>query len=178
MTADIPVPPRTIMEVYKMLPEGTLAELINGKIYMSPAPNNQHQRVLIKLFKVISSFVEEYQLGEVFISPSDLYLDKNINAVQPDLYVVSYQNPMIILEDKPNYGVPELIIEVLSPGNNQHDLVIKKNLYEQFGVSEYWIVNPSTQDVLLFTLNNGKFELKEATQSSVNSSLFNHTFHF
>ena len=178
MTADIPVPPRTIMEVYKMLPEGTLAELINGKIYMSLAPNNQHQRVLIKLFKVISSFVDANQLGEVFISPSDLYLDKSVNAVQPDLYFVSYRNPMIILDDKPNCGVPELIIEVLSPGNNQHDLKTKKDLYEQFGVLEYWIVDPSSQDVLLYKLISGKFELIDTTQSTVHSPLFNHTFHF
>ena len=57
-------PPRTIMEVFKSLPEGTLAELIDGILYMSPAPSLQHQRVLLKLAKTLSNYVEEQEKGE------------------------------------------------------------------------------------------------------------------
>ena len=77
MIVDIVSPPRTIMEVYKMLPEGTLAELINGQIYMSPTPTNLQQRISRKLLIKLSDFVEANDLGEVFNAPLDVYLDKN-----------------------------------------------------------------------------------------------------
>ena len=117
MKIEIPSPPRTIMEVYKMLPEGTLAELINGQIFMSPAPTNQHQRILKKIFKVLDSFVEKENLGEVFFAPSDVYLDQNSNAVQPDIYYVSNKNEMTIRDTIPNEGVPDLVVEILSTKN-------------------------------------------------------------
>ena len=77
MIVDIVSPPRTIMEVYKMLPEGTLAELINGQIYMSPTPTNLQQRISRKLLIKLSDFVEANDLGEVFNAPLDVYLYKN-----------------------------------------------------------------------------------------------------
>jgi Uma2 family endonuclease len=75
MGLEIPSPPRTIMEVYKMLPEGTLAELINGQLYMSPAPNTNHQRVSGKIEYLLRSYVENHSLGEMFHAPYDVYLD-------------------------------------------------------------------------------------------------------
>lgn len=78
-------PPRTIMEVYKILPQGTLAELIDGIIYMSPSPVTNHQRIVRKLLNKMSDFVEGNNLGEMFVSPFDVYLDEHANAVQPDI---------------------------------------------------------------------------------------------
>ncbi len=178
MKIDIPHPPRTIMEVYKMLPEGTLAELINGQLFMSPAPTNQHQRILKKIFKVLDSFVEEKNLGEVFLAPSDVYLDQNSNAVQPDLYFVSKQNKMIIRDTEPNEGAPDLIIELLSPGNTKHDAITKKNLYEKFGVKEYWIVDPATKETTVYQLQNNSYELVGKEIGKAQSVLLNHQFEF
>ena len=62
MNVEISSPPRTIMEVFKMLPEGTLAELINGQIYMSPTPTNLHQRISRKIVIKLSEFVEKNDL--------------------------------------------------------------------------------------------------------------------
>jgi hypothetical protein len=73
-------PPRTIMEVFKMLPETTLAEVINNTLYMSPAPSPSHQRAVKKLMKTLDDFVEAHHLGETFISPIDLFLDEKSNA--------------------------------------------------------------------------------------------------
>lgn len=177
MTADIPVPPRTIMEVYKMLPEGTLAELINGKIYMSPAPNTQHQRAIKSFFNKLSAYVEQASLGEIFFAPYDVYLDENANAVQPDLLFISTKNSGLI-KAHGIVGSPDLIIEFLSPGNTRHHLFIKKELYEKFQVNEYWVVDPASTEVSVFQLVNGVFELTGKSKSEVFSPLFNHTFHF
>ncbi len=72
-------PPRTVMEVFKMLPEGTLAEVIENSLYMSPTPLKEHQRVLRKLSTQFDLFVTENQLGEIFCSPLDVFLDEQAN---------------------------------------------------------------------------------------------------
>lgn len=122
-------PPRTIMEVYKMLPEGTLAELISGVLYMSPSPVRLHQRIVTMLSARISLYVEDNKLGEVYVAPFDVYLDECANAVQPDIVFVAKKNLSII--ERHIHGVPDLVVEVLSEGNKSHDLIKKKDLYQQ-----------------------------------------------
>jgi Uma2 family endonuclease len=167
------------MEVYKMLPEGTLAELINGQLYMSPAPNTNHQRLIGVFFMKLTHFVQQNNLGEIFISPYNVYLDEEKNAVQPDIIFVSTQNASII-KSHGIVGVPNLIVEFLSPGNNKHDLVTKKELYEKFGVKEYWIINPSTKETIVYNLkeNQSQFELIGEDIEKLFSHLFNQTFQF
>lgn len=174
---DIPSPPRTLLEVYQSLPEGTLAELINGQIYMSPSPTNQHQRILKKLLRIIDAFIENDELGELFIAPSDIYLDEDSNAVQPDLYFISTSNPITIDQAKPNYGVPDLVIEILS-SDEKHDKITKKELYEKFGVKEYWIVDPFTKEAFVYQHSNGAYKLAGKSIGKIYSPLFNNEFEF
>jgi Uma2 family endonuclease len=177
MKFDIPSPPRTIMDVYKSLPEGTLAELINGQIYMSPSPTNQHQRILKKILRILDEFVEKQKLGEVFISPSDVYLDETSNAVQPDLYFVSMTNKMIVKSDKPNQGIPDMVLEILSK-DEKHDLITKKNLYEKFGIKEYWIIDPFTKEAFVYQYLNAAYQLAGKDTGKIYSPLFQHQFEF
>ena len=178
MKIDIPHPPRTIMEVYKMLPEGTLAELINGQIFMSPSPTNQHQRVLLNIFRSLDAIVTNQKIGELFIAPSDVYLDDNSNAVQPDLYFISNLNLNQPKEDTPFSGVPDLVVEILSSKNDKHDRVTKKNLYEKVGVKEYWIVDPLNKETLVYHLKNNSYELIGHESGKAHSILFNRQFEF
>jgi Uma2 family endonuclease len=153
----IKIPPRTIMEVFKMLPEGTLAEIINGSIFMSPSPTTRHQVILRQLAFVIFDFIKHKRKGaEIFFSPYDVFLDEHSNAVQPDIVLVSAENKSIIKEDA-IHGIPDMLIEILSPSNEDHDLVRKKDLYEKFGVPEYWIINPETKETVGFFLKDGKY---------------------
>lgn len=169
-------PPRTIMEVYKMLPEGTLAELIDGIIYMSPSPVTNHQRIVRKLLNKMSDFVELNNLGEMFVSPYDVYLDKHSNAVQPDVIYVSKENANIV-EDHIQ-GVPDLLIELLSPGNKSHDTVKKKILYEKFGVKEYWIIDPQTKESIGYTLDGKVYKEFFRSTGEITSRLLDATFNY
>ncbi len=178
MIIEVPYPPRTIMEVYEMLPEGTLAELINGQIYLSPAPSNKHQRVLKAFLKSMDDFIIERNLGELFIAPVDIFFDEHKNAVQPDLAFISKENPSQPHDFEPYHGCPDILVEILSPGSSKHDLVVKKELYEKFGVKEYWVIDPTTKESHVFQLVNGKYVLTEKNQGSLFSPLFNHTFTF
>jgi Uma2 family endonuclease len=169
-------PPRTIMEVFKMLPEGTLAEIIDGKIYMSPSPVTDHQRIISRISALLFRHVNENELGEVFVSPFDVYLDEHSNAVQPDIIYVSRSQSHIIKDHI--HGVPDLLIEVLSPGNKTHDTVIKKKLYETFGVKEYWIIDPATKEAWGFRLSGDRFVEIEKSIASFSSVLLNKRFDF
>ena len=149
-----------MMGVYKMLPEGTLAELISGKLYMSPTPSPRHQRSVKKLMLALHHVIDENDLGELFMAPCDVYLDDEANAVQPDLFFIS-RDKIEVMDDSPIRGVPDLIVEVLSPGNGNYDLFIKKDLYERFGVAEYWIVNPKTREAIVHSLRGGTYVIAD-----------------
>ena len=136
-------PPRTIMEVYKSLPVGTLAELIDSVIYMSSSPISKHQVILNKINVQLYNHLEKSGIGIVYLSPLDVYLDEKSNAVQPDLSVVLHSGKASVDEYGYIHGSPDLIVEVLSPGNSKYDLIGKKELYERFGVNEYWVVDTS-----------------------------------
>jgi Uma2 family endonuclease len=176
MNVDIISPPRTIMEVFKMLPEGTLAELINGQIYMSPTPTNLHQRISRKLVIALSYFIESNDLGEVFYAPLDIYFDKTSNAVQPDIIFISRDNASQPEDKIPYEGVPDLLIEILSPSNNKHDLVTKKTLYEKFGVKEYWIIDPSSKESIVYQLSGEEYKLVARNTATLFSPLLNQSF--
>ena len=178
MRQSIKTPPRTMMEVFQMLPEGTLAELINGSIYMSPAPSPKHQRIIGKLYRLLSEYVEKNMLGEILLAPCDVYLDNHSNAVQPDIIYISSRQSGIVQENSSIHGVPDMLMEVLSPGNSDHDRILKKDLYQKFGVKEYWIINPETNEVVGFTLKDGKYTSLGQFSGSISSPLLKSDFAF
>jgi Uma2 family endonuclease len=171
-------PPRTSMDVFEMLPEGTLAEVIDNRLYMSPSPKGKHQRTLRNLFRSVDQFVVQQGLGEVLFAPLDVYLDEQQNAVQPDLIFISSEKASIIDDDDVVHGVPDLIIEVLSKGNQDHDEKTKKDLYERFGVKEYWIVDPSTKLSTGYQLQRGAYKSLESSHGKIMSALFQYSFTF
>lgn len=171
-------PPRTLMEVYKMLPEGTLAELIDNILYMSPSPFFNHQIIITKLISKIHSFLEKTASGITLTAPYDVYLDETSNAVQPDIIVVLNDQEDIINKEGHIHGVPSMLIEILSPGNKSHDLITKKELYERFGVKEYHIVDPETKLVITFEHEGGKYQKTKELIGKLNSSLLGQEFEF
>jgi Uma2 family endonuclease len=173
----IKTPPRTIMEVFQMLPEGTLAELINGSIYMSPVPSVSHQRILRELAFALSAFVKQNKMGEILFAPCDVYFDGHANAVQPDIIFISSGKGNIVKQQNVQ-GVPDMLIEILSLGNSDHDLVLKKDLYQRFGVKEYWIINPETKEATGFTLKEDKYIAISQFSGKISSSLLNSDFNF
>jgi Uma2 family endonuclease len=170
-------PPRTAFDVFQMLPEGTLAEVIENQLFMAPSPTPDHQDATGNLFIEISLFVRKNKLGRVFFSPIDLYLDEHSNVVQPDILFIANGNPLII-DKRGLKGVPDLIIEVLSPGNKKYDSVKKKKLYEKFGVKEYWLVDPETKIANGFILKGQIFASQKESRNQLHSSILKKTFSF
>jgi len=171
-------PPRTAMEVFKILPEGTLAEVINNRLLMAASPFGLHQRLLKSLIKKIDSWVEQNGWGELLFAPMDVYLDEVANAVQPDIFILQNGDNAYVHNKGFVHGSPAIIIEILSEGNKDHDKVVKKNLYEKFEVKEYFIVDPETKEVIHYLLTANKYIQQETRYASLHSNLFNTAFEF
>ncbi len=169
--------PKTALDVFRLLPEGTLCEVIDNVLYMSPAPKYTHQRLLGLFFRKISAHVENNDIGEAFISPVDVYFEELLSAVQPDLIFVSKANMGIMNENGYFYGAPDLIVEVLS-SDKKRDTVTKKNLYERASVKEYFIADPENKKVLFFLLNGSKYNLVYEDEGIFKSKLLNFEFSF
>lgn len=139
-------------EDYAQLPDnGRRYEVIGGKLYMSPAPSTTHQELILALAATLRRHVMESDLGKIYISPIDVILPELAHPVQPDILFIP-KDRLEMVEENFITGVPDLIVEVLSPGNAAHDRRTKYNLYMEAGVQEYWIVDPETCIVDVYTL--------------------------
>lgn len=138
-------------------------ELIKGFIYkMSPAPSPTHQKVVRRLVRYYDAYFEKKQC-EMFFAPFDVRLPdskKQINddvvytVVQPDICVIC---DLEKIDTKGCLGAPDLVIEILSPGNSKKEMGVKFDLYEESGVKEYWMVEPSEKVIYVYILKDGKF---------------------
>ena len=122
-------------------------ELINGELFMSPAPNTLHQIILSNLNDIIKAYARKTE-GIAMFSPVDVYLDQK-NVFQPDLLYIKKENLSILTERGLN-GAPDLAVEILSPSNSFKDRNQKKNLYQKFGVKEYWIIDPGNKTIEIY----------------------------
>ena len=139
-------------EDYARLPDdGRRYEVIGGNLHVRPAPRTNHQDVILALAATLRRHVLETDAGKVYISPIDVVLPDLANPVQPDILFVGKKRLEMIKENFVE-GVPDLIVEVLSPGNPAHDRRTKYALYEEAGVKEYWIVDPDECTVDVYTL--------------------------
>jgi Uma2 family endonuclease len=122
-------------------------ELINGEVFMSPAPSFTHQIVLSNLNDLLKAFSKKNG-GITMFSPVDVYLDRK-NVFQPDLLYVAKENLGIISERGLN-AAPDLAVEIISPSNGFKDRNQKRKLYQKFGVKEYWIIDPGNRTLEIY----------------------------
>lgn len=144
-------------EDYARLPDdGNRYEVIEGNVHMRPAPRTRHQRVSFELAVALHLFTKEQELGAIYEAPIDVVLPELASPVQPDiLYIPTAQ--LDIVKEKLIEGAPALIVEVLSPGNPDHDRRTKFHLYARAGVQEYWIVDADSCLVEVFSLRGNAY---------------------
>lgn len=137
-------------------------ELLKGYVHkMSPAPNRKHQQLSGRIYNQLFNFLKGNKC-EVYSAPFDVRLprkskdDKDIFTVlQPDICVICDQAK---LDDRGCIGAPDLVVEILSPGNNKKELKNKYELYEESGVREYWVVSPQDETFIAYTLVEGRYQ--------------------
>ena len=155
-TSQRTMPALLTYEDYCQIPEdGNRYEVINGVLYMSPVPIPRHQRISGNLYVLLSLWIKEHKGGKVWAAPIDVVLSDQ-DIVQPDIIFIS-SDRLSMVKGKNVQGAPDLVIEIMSPSNRRDDEVVKKTLYESYGVFEYWAVDPVTETIQVFYLQGGRF---------------------
>ena len=140
----------TTEDIYA-LPDGQRAELIDGRIYDMAPPSFRHQKLLMELSAAIHRHIKSHGGScEVLPAPFAVFLNKDdLNYVEPDISVVCDKSK---LDDKGCNGVPDWVIEIVSPSTSHIDYGIKLFKYRSAGVREYWVVNPCKRTVIVYDL--------------------------
>lgn len=148
-------------------------EYIDGQIYLLASPFYNHQKAVREIFSTFCNWFKGKDC-EPLNAPFDVTLKiskKNTNVVQPDILVICDKEN--IDEKGRYYGIPELVVEILSDSTKSKDMIQKLNLYMLSGVQEYWIVNPENNEVYIYMFKDKKisnmrtFKGKETAKSEV-----------
>lgn len=141
---------------YLLIDDDKRYEVHEGELMMVPAPTTTHQRISWKIERLIGDFVVQNNLGEIFDAPTDVVLSRDI-VVQPDIFFISKDRAGII-EERAIAGPPDLVVEILSPWSTFSDSVRKKELYQRYGVKEYWLVFPEEKAMEVMILEGGLYK--------------------
>ncbi|MGH7407451.1 MAG: Uma2 family endonuclease [Candidatus Methylomirabilales bacterium] len=142
---------------YTTIPsDGNRYELLDGDLFVTPAPSPRHQRVSKRLQRLLEAYFETRGLGEVFNAPVDVILTLH-DVVQPDLVVVAQAAQV---SDRGIEGIPLLVVEILSPSTRDRDRTIKARRYSALGILHYWIVDPEAKSVECYSLQETRYALR------------------
>lgn len=156
----------TIEDIYN-LPEGARAELIDGSLYMRASPSRVHQEIVGELFGVIRDYIKkENGSCKTYVAPFAVFLNQDDRTyVEPDISVICDSSK---LNDRGCLGAPDWIIEVVTPGSQRIDYMIKLFKYRAAGVKEYWIVDKSKNRIMVYNFEQN--DMGEYTFSDIVSA--------
>ena len=136
-------------DMVRALPDdGKRYETVHGELLVTPAPRAWHQEVLQRLNRQLGDFLAESAVGHLFLSPADISWSHD-TLVQPDLFVVDLEEARTM--DWTEMQTLLLVIEVLSPTTARYDRFTKRRLYQEVHIPAYWIVDPDTRSVEVWT---------------------------
>lgn len=161
-------PPRekiTFDEFCEIIREDQKADLINGVIYMASPPTFEHEDLFGFLLMILRGFVREKGLGHVLGSRAAMKLSE-FNAPEPDLMFISKAR-LAQCKGKALLGAADLVVEIISPGSRKLDLGEKKELYAEYGVLEYWVIDPFRQEAFFWKNQDGVWEELPADANGV-----------
>jgi len=151
--------PRLDYEQFQRIPryDSRRFELIDGKVFTPPTPNTAHQRTVGNVLFALDKFVKQ-GVGKVFPGPLDVVFGR-WTALEPDLLFVGEDRASIVTEDNIQ-GAPDLVVEVLSRGNETYDRETKMRAYERAGVPELWHLDPEEKTAKILNLGpDGRYLL-------------------
>ena len=148
----------TVADLVGFPDDGKHYELIEGELFVSYSRDISHQLVLVNLQFAIGRWLKQTPVGFVVPGPGVIFSD--YDSVVPDLVYVSRERWDSIVEGDYFVAAPDLVIEILSPGdeNRARDLKTKRRLYGKYGVQEYWVVDGENKSVLILRLRDSGLE--------------------
>lgn len=170
-----PQPELITLEQYENLPEDVRTEVFDGIIYDMAIPSQIHQRILTELITLFNTYIKK-EGGDcsVFPAPFDVKLnDKPLTIVQPDLMIVCDKEK---LDEKRCNGAPDFIIEIVSPNNSSNDYIKKLYYYKNYGVREYWIVDPKRKTVTVNYFESNLISVPYTFESIIKVNIYDDLF--
>ena len=143
-------------DIFDTPDDGKRYEVIEGDLYVTTAPDLDHQEPITHLIALIMIYLRQRprgRRGKLFTSPVGLILDER-NGVQPDLVYVSPDRAGILTR-RGIRGVPDLVVEIISPSTEATDRGVKQKRYAAFGIQHYWIIDPATRTLEAYRLHKG-----------------------
>lgn len=135
--------------------DGKRYELLEGALYVTPAPGTGHQHAVKRLSRQLEAYFEGGSWGEVFFAPTDVILGPH-DVVQPDIVVVERREQVA---RRGIEGAPLVAVEILSPSTADHDRKRKAGRYAALGVPHFWILDPERRELSCYRLQGGRYEL-------------------
>ena len=135
-------------------------ELFNGIIVKRTTPSLIHQHVVGNLLTDIINFLRKNPLGQAYAFPVDVVFD-NHNAFHHDLSFVTKERSFLYEDGDYIKGAPDLIVEIISPGNVRRDRKEKKDICQQFAVREYWLIDPLSQTIEIYVMRDNDYQLHD-----------------
>ena len=136
-------------DLFALPDDGKRYEIIDGELFEMPAPGFDHGNAVVNLLLLIGPLVRSLG-GRILTAPMDVFF-AGANPVQPDIFVLLPER-LRLISKRGVEGAPNLLIEILSPSNPDHDLRTKRALYARGGVPEYWLVNPEAATIEVLAL--------------------------
>jgi Uma2 family endonuclease len=141
-------------EEYLELPTNRLVEFSHGYIEVLPMPTESHQLIVLFLYRTLLSFVQNAALGIVLVAPMRVRL-RSGKYREPDIIFLLVEHAK--RRHELYWDTPDLVMEVVSKENRQHDLEIKRREYAQAGIPEYWIVDPEEERITVLALKERRY---------------------
>lgn len=142
----------TYAEYARLPSDGKRYEVLDGSVLVTPSPGTSHQRIAFRVARILDNYVREHSIGEVLWDLDLLFVDGQF--LRPDIQFVSTAE-RTRLTDPGMEGAPDLVVEVVSPSSRRIDSVLKPARYAEFGVREYWAVDPRQSGILVWNFASG-----------------------
>jgi Uma2 family endonuclease len=129
----------TVDDLAGMPDDGQRYEVIDGELFVTPAPALRHQGAILRLALLIAPYVDSHAIGQLVVAPADVTFSRR-RSVQPDLFVAPLVNGK---QPRHSSDIRALLlaVEVLSPSSVRADRVVKRSMYRDQGVPEYWVID-------------------------------------
>ena len=167
--------PRISTSIYRLPRSGLVQRVFCLLAPPADVPHQRHQSVSVNLTGLLWAYLKQHRIGRVFSAPFDVVFS-TMDVVEPDLLYVSNARRAAVLTERHVAGAPDLVVEIKSPSTGPRDAGLKRRLYERFGVSEYWLVDPKAHTIAVYRQGNAGFcaaiKLERARGDESTSPLF------
>lgn len=159
------------LKEYEALPDDKRVEVFEGIIYDLASPSRIHQILITDLITIFHTYIQKKSGNcEVFPAPFDVVLSKEpLTIVQPDIMIICDKDK---LDEQRCNGAPDFIIEIVSPGNPSDDYIKKAYYYKNYGVREYWIVDPKRKTVTVNYFEENEVSIQHSFESAIKVNIY------